>query len=481
MPSLLAALSGVMKQFYAKTPVQTLMNDETNAYNLMSRGTWTWNGASCQVPWHIAHDSVDATCIAENGNLGTTGAGPVTAMLTVPARTSNKLMQVSGLSLDQVKTDSFLPSLQLNMQDTVAQVLNKIDRQVFGGGPIKVFLNQHKVHGAGLEVVWDVAGDVAELELCRLAAIADGLALLAPAAYVLAVDIIRTDTGAIVNIAGTAWDTTMTIAGGATDILGGQIRLTSVAGFTTIGIPNGVGIALVIKGAAAAAAALVAIGNANLPRTNALVFFQADGIYAGFSNPTYHAILRTTAALGSGNALGPVITTSTTGGHLRIAMTADTLAGVMVEHNRRCSDGTKKLDLVMVEPGALQEYASLVTQTVNFQKDISKGATSFDVGVKLDEGKMYGVPVKSYQRCGRGMAIFINTASWKMAELKRPGWSKYGGDLLRQAQDVSGVTFGSIDGAEGNYYWRGNFVNLAPNASLLLTGFDFAGSAASVP
>lgn len=447
MPSLLAALSGVMKQFYAKTPVQALMNDEANAYNLMSKGAWTWDGDNCRVPWHVAHDAVNAAWIAENGGLGTTGAGPVTAMLNVPARTINKLMQVSGLSLDQVKTNSFLPSLQLNMQDTVAQVLNGIDQAVFGGGPTKCFLNQHKLEAAGAGRVYDASGDLADLQA---AVTAFGGNLI--------VDIVRDDTLAV-------------ICTGATIVLAADVNVG--AGTVTMTLPVG-GCDSTLAGpnaipdTTALSIRITSVGLA-LPFTTQ----QPNGIYGGFSEPTYHNVLRTAA--GMGNSIGPVITTATTGLHERVAMTADTLAGVIVAHNRRCSDNAKKMDLVMVEPGALQEYASLVTQTVNFQKDISKGATSFDVGVKLDEGKMFGIPVKSYQRCGRGLAVFVNLASWKMAELKRPGWSKYGGDILRQAANPA--AFGNLDGAEGNYYWRGNFVNQAPNASVCLVGFDFAGAA----
>ena len=446
MPATLSTLAGILERWFSK-PTQMLVTDEQNGYNLLSKGPWEFNGESCQVKWVIAHDVVnDATWIGELAALGVAG-NELTRQLTVPAADIHKKVQISGKVLRQIFGGKAAAD-DIDMRGAVAQVLNGIDRAVFSGGDCVCFLNEHKLVAGGVDETWDASGDLQKL--------VD--AWVAKGAALTTLTLVRCDTLATI-----ANDITILLAADI-NVAGGQITFQAAGGVDTSTLPNGVACALLLTDADATVLPFRTL------TVGGVAGLQCNGIYGGFSLPTYFGVDRTSAVLGTTNAIGKVITAATVGAHNRITLTADRLTGAFVEA-LRVTDTS--FDLCMVEPGFLQEYAGLMSQTTNFMKDVSKGATSGDVGYKLSGLNINGVPIRTFRRCGMGLAVFMHRESWKMAECAKPEWQKFDGSILRQAAAAGG---GYADGAEGYYLWSGNFVNCVPKDSVILTGFDYAGA-----
>jgi len=195
------------------------------------------------------------------------------------------------------------------------------------------------------------------------------------------------------------------------------------------------------------------------------------GIYGNLASQNHWGINRNTAG-----ANNPAVTVSGKE-HLRACIRTNNLAAtgaanalsqarmeaILTELQEEPFAG-KKTDLLVMRPTTRQAYVSLISNTSTLQTDTDK-ARHGDVGV--GSISYNGITMMTDRHCGRGLILFLNTKSWKMAQLKAPDIEDLDGNVLSRLENT--------DAFRGYVSWYYNTVCIMPNCNGALVGFDFPG------
>ena len=195
------------------------------------------------------------------------------------------------------------------------------------------------------------------------------------------------------------------------------------------------------------------------------------GIYGNLAAQNHFGILRNTAGVNA----PPVSVPGKE--HLRACIRQNTLAepcaasplaqarmeAILNELQEEPFAG-KSTDLLVMRPTTRQSYVSLISNATSLQTDTTK-ARHGDVGV--GSITYNGITMMTDRQCGRGLILFLNTKSWKLAQLKGADIEDLDGNVLHRNQ--------GFDVYSGHVSWYYNTICIMPNCNGALVGFDFPG------
>ena len=120
----------------------------------------------------------------------------------------------------------------------------------------------------------------------------------------------------------------------------------------------------------------------------------------------------------------------------------------------------KEPDVILCHPTTRAQYVAMMTGAGALQTTTRGGATKGDAGfLNLS---YQNIPLKYSRSVPRGMMIFLNTKSWKIAELQSGGFADLDGSSLSRT--------GTSDAYNGYYRWYYNLVATSPNCNAVLCG-----------
>jgi hypothetical protein len=204
---------------------------------------------------------------------------------------------------------------------------------------------------------------------------------------------------------------------------------------------------------------LTNVGNAQLTASAS----QPRGLMANLSEPNPFGIDKSGTAIVAGGrpSLQPLVLTANannTGGvNVRADISAERLQQVIDEVSVLSG---KEPDVILCHPTTRAQYVAMMTGANSLQTTTRGGATKGDAGF-LDLSYQ-NIPLKYARSVPRGMMIFLNTKSWKVAELQSGGFADLDGSTLSRT--------GTSDAYNGFYRWYYNLVATNPNCNAVLCG-----------
>ena len=442
-------LSAILKEFYLG-PVQEQLNNEMLILQTMEKATVDWNGRVAIIPVHLARNSGVAFA-AEGGTLPTAGQQGYDR-LQVNAHFLYGRFQITGPAMSAAGkggANSFIGWMDAEMKKLVTDVKDAADRNMISGGRCCGFINEHNVGGAG--TVYQFFGDVAKLETIRAAVAATA------GAPELRVDFIRMDTYAqLVNgAAGTFCSVASTDATAATFTSGGGAAGT----VDTSGVPNGVGIAIVVS----VTQDTVAAGTAA-----AVLDQEPQGVFSNLGTQALVGVDRTTAAAGTtgtDNLQSTVLTNNVAAAGTRTDINLSRIQGVLDEVLLLSG---KEPNVIFMNPVQRQMYSALFQLTAAGTSAVMNvsGERSTELNGGFSGLAYGGLPIKTSRHVPNGGLIFMRTDSWKLLELEGHEFADIDGDVLLRVQNQ--------DAYEGYYRWYYNTVCTNPNQNAILAGLTLS-------
>lgn len=451
MAATITTLDSVLKEFYAKAIAEQL-NQEVLMLELFEKAKLDWSGKRVVVPVHIAR----------NTGVGFTGEGA--ALPTAGEQTYDELhinakflygrFQLTGPAIASAKgAYSFGNYIDLELRKLVQDVKKAANVACFSGGRVVGWSQCRMITAAPVNSpVQDSAGaanvpfsgDANEFERKRAAAVAAGGTLQVQltdmasydvptgwlAANIITVTAVNTVTNTFTGTAAGAGPSAVTYA-------------------TTDGCS-----AIEIVGDAAALAA------ANL---------EITGIACNLGSTGHFGVDRTDATGGTGAelqvGLGSIRSTDSSAA----AANHDTFSALDLGQMQAVADSIytssgKEADWILMNPAQRASYTNLLVgvNAANLFK-------STDAAKKGDGGftglGFNGTPIKVSVDAGQHCYYFLNSKSWRLAQLEKPGFADLDGNILARA----GVGAGGIDAYEGYYRMYCDIYAERPNANGVVT------------
>jgi len=419
-------LAGILKDFFL-TPVQEQLTQEVMALELFEKDTVTWNGLQAIIPVHTARNA-GVGSRAENGTLPVAGNQTV-RRLAISARYIYGSFSLSGPAIEAAKASNagaLISSMELEMNRVKDDVRDYCNRKLFSGQRIVGFIHEHVAGGGGRQ--WEFSGDTARLAEMLVEALGN-----------VDCQILRMDTYAsIYNDEFSAVDQT-----------GSRITLVAALDTTAGGvnaIPTGVAMAVMVD------EALVVTKDS-----------EPQGLYGNLAEAAHFGQDRTDAT-GDVQLQSIIQTHILTGDHSRGTLAAKRLQGIFDEIHLQSG---QEPDVLLSHPVMRQEYTALMNNAAaSMALDPRTAAKQGDLG--FSGVSFNGKPWTTSRHCGRGLIIFLNKASWCIAELAKFQFADLDGNVLSRVANQD--TWG------GFLRWYMELVCKRPNANAILVGIQFDGA-----
>lgn len=456
------SLASLLKEWYLG-PVQNQLNNEVMALQLFEKATVDWNGRLCMIPIHTGRN-VSTQFLAEGGNFFAPGAvagQQEWKHLTVRAHFLYGHFQISGPAIASAKAGgkgAFIGWMEAEMTRLVEDVKNLADQTLVSGGSCVGFL--HACTAPGAPAIWGFDGDYGKLS----AAITAGMTSVA---------IGRMDQPGFLSDGVTAANTYfLDQVSAAILVTGGLVGLNETAGTLALGNVNtttsGGAAPPVNAGGFGFPVYLTDVGALQATASNN----QPRGIFANFSERSPFGVDK-----GGANAtpVPPLLTA--TPALQPIVLTCDPnptaaptvqRAPLSAERMQQVFDEVSVLsgkdpDIILCHPTMRAQYVALMADTGNLYTDTRGAATKGDAGF-LDLS-FANVPLKYGRHIPRGMMVYLETKTWKIAELQSGAFADLDGSALHRT--------GTTDEWNGYYRWYYNLVCTQPNANAILCGINY--------
>lgn len=424
MASTLTQLDALFKDFYIDGVAQTV-NQEVDVIRLFQKGNLNWAGRRALKKVHTG-DTDGVGFALENGALPTAGSTTY-AELDIRAKYLYAVLRATGPAIKQGRKQAnggaMLDVVDSEVTKKIEQFMRSANRAAVSGGRVVGFINQKQTGTS-----WQFAGDHAKLTAARAAKGSD-----------VTLQFIRMDTLAV---------TASPTFSAATAPTSSAMALLTTSSVATGAVPNGTALAVKISDA-----------DASLDYLDS----EYTGIYGNLAEPTHFTVDRTTATGGVNAKLqsqGFTMATATTDAELAL-----TIARMNFVHGQIRKEYGKLIDRYWISPEDHAQYLSLVTvNSASFFNQSKQASGNADPGVKGMEVGLHGIPIEVSQHVDQGLIVFMNTDTWKLAEVDPPEWADFDGSTWDR---VSGV-----DAYEARYEWYMNLYCESPNANAVLCGID---------
>jgi len=438
-------LAHILKEFYLG-PVRAQLNNEVMALQLFQKATVDWQGRLCYIPIHVSRNSSveylgegDAFTDAD-GSVGSQGY----EHLTIQAHFLYGHFEITGPAVASAKSGgkgAFIGWMEAEMKRLVNDVKNTADNNLIsGGGCIGYLVSSFLSVGAD---DWAFDGDYAKMAVA--------------VAGTGNVRIARQDSPGFQADGTTPVNTlylddiTASVAVTASNETAGTITIGAIT--DTSAITQGSAFPVFMTGADLTA-------TANQPRGVFANLSQADLFGVDKAGVDVGGVGTNTDSL---PALQPYVFTVDTSVHAD----PNTRADLTAERMQQVIDEVSTIsglepDCILCHPTTRAQYVSMMTGTNSLQTTTRGKATDADVGfLNLS---YQNIPIKYARHVPRGMMMFLNTSTWKIAELKAGGFADLDGTtILRESL---------ADRWRGFWCWYYNLACLQPNANALLTGIS---------
>ena len=496
----IADLDPILKEFYLGPIIESL-NNQIEMVQLFSKATLDWSGRRVVIPVHVSRNS-GTNFLAEGDALMDPGKQDY-VNLDVRAKYLYGRFRLTGQAIATAKTNanSFATYVQSEMDRLVTDVKVKANQAMFTGQGYVGFIWDRVNTLAAATNPYNFSGNKDVLDSLQARA-----RVLGGAADQLKVDVIRLDTysTAIEIVAGgtvgTGGSLMCELATGGANIL--ALNMASTAGAIP-GTSN-----LVLDGRAAAAAPHTHRLRANVPAVVQVIDSGAVGVgvftpsavaaplrgeiaaeqmglYGNLCAQTHFSVDRNLIA---GGAAQTTTAKPIEGGNheLRAASVetncsvpdaAGAVAADALDFERMQAQldeimiaGGDDPDCIYMHPIMRQKYAAALLWTAttanagNLIKDVNAGIGKGDPG--FSSYAFSGIPIKVSRHCGKGMAIFLNTKVWTLAELQAFGMADLDGNVISRRP--------GYDEWEGFIRWYYELVSKNPNRNSILVGIQFA-------
>lgn len=427
-------LANILKEFYLG-PIREQLNSEIMALQLFQKATVDWNGRLAYIPIHVGRNT-SVSYLAEGGPFPLDGAvGQQTfAHLTVQAHFLYGHFEITGPAVASAKSGgkgAFVGWMEAEMTRLVDDVKNTADQNMISGGGCVGYLSADIAEVGAAN--WTFDGDYGKLSSVGL-----------PANFRVA----RQDSPGFQSDGTTAQNTSYlddiapTIQIDTVDETGGTVHFN--AAMDTTAANAGFGFPVFMTGA-------------DLTASNV----ETRGVFANLSQASLFGLSKAGTAVDATGlpVLQPLIMTCdpTNTTQARADLTAERMQQVIDELSVLSG---KEPDIILCHPTVRAQYVAMMTGTASLVTDTRGKATDGDVGfLNLSYSN---IPIKYARHAPRGAMLFLNTKTWKIAELKSGGFADLDGTtILRES---------AVDRWRGFWCWYYNLVCTQPNANAILTG-----------
>ena len=435
------SLASILKEFYLG-PVVEELNQEVMVLQLFEKATVDWNGRLCHIPVHTGRNTA-VEFLAEGAPFAT-AQQQQWRHLTVRAHFLYGHFQISGPAIASAKAGgkgAFIGWMEAEMTRLVDDVKNLADATLISGGSCIGYLTAdfNSIGAAN----WSFDGDFAK-----------ATDAIAPAGTGN-VRVARQDSpgfladGTTERNANYLDDITAAVAINSVDEAGGTINL---AALDTTATASGFGLPVYLTGADATATDTQPRGIlANLSETTVFGLNRAGTAVVGATNelPAMQCLVMTAKAQNTEDA------------NERDDLSAERMQQVIDEVAVLSG---KEPDCILCHPTVRANYVAMMTTANSLQTTTRGGATKGDVGF-LDLSYQ-NIPLKYGRHVPRGLMFFLNTKSWKIAELQGGSFADLDGSTLNRT--------GSSDEWNGYYRWYYNLVCVQPNCNAVLCGISLS-------
>jgi len=443
--------SRILKEFYETGGLHDAIDREIPLLARFQRMILDWTGRQAVFAVRVGR-GVDSTGFREEGGTLPIASHQENVNLNVTAKLLYGSFQLSGALMASAKNKvgSFVQALESEMDGAVDDVKNDASRALYvGGGVIGWIQTRAAVVADTTEV--EFFGNVEEIPVVP-----------GGGAGQVEMSLIRMDNyeiqpgGAAYNQP--AFSVYREAAGNMT------VRFSQGFDFGDAAMTAGAQ-ALLATGAPLA----VMLTNGNGLKPN--IANEPVGIYGNLASPNHFGINRNTAGVnaplvslpGKEHLRSCVRTNPQAAPYAANALSQGRMEAVLTELQEYPFAG-KKIDLLVMRPTTRQSYVALISNTSSLQTDTDK-ARHGDVGVGTISYN--GISMMTDRQCGRGLILFLNTKSWKLAQLKSA-----------DVEDLDGNVLSRITGKDeyaGHVSWYYNTICIMPNCNGALVGFDFPG------
>ena len=457
------SLASLLKEFYLG-PVQNQLNDEMMVLQLFEKATVDWNGRLCMIPIHTGRN-VSTQFLGEGEAFFAPGAVAGQQQwkhLTVRAHFLYGHFQISGPAIASAKAGgkgAFIGWMEAEMTRLVEDVKNLADQTLISGGSCVGFL--HAADAPGAPAVWSFDGDYGKLR----AAITAGMTQVA---------ITRMDQPGFQSDGVTPINTYFLdqVSAGIV-VTGGLAGLNETAGTLSLGNVNTTtsagAVPPVNAGGFGFPVYLTNAGAGNLLDASAT---QPRGLFANMTERSPFGVDKG----GADATPAPPTAANATPACQPIVLTCDptptgataTRAPLSTERMQQVFDEVSVLsgkdpNIILCHPTMRAQYVALMADTGNLYTDTRGGATKGDAGF-LDLS-FANVPLKYGRHVPRGLMVYLETKTWKVAELQSGAFADLDGSSLHRT--------GTSDEWNGYYRWYYNLVCVQPNANAILCGINY--------
>lgn len=449
--ALIANYSRILKEFYETGGLHDAIDREIPLLARFQRMVLDWTGRQAVFAVRVGR-SVDATGFRGEGAGLPIASHQENVNLNVTAKLLYGSFQLSGALMASAKNKvgSFVQALESEMDGAVDDVKNDASRALYvGGGVIGWIQTRAAVVADTTEV--EFFGNVEEIPVVP-----------GGGAGQVEMSLIRMDNyevqpgGAIYNQP--AFSVYREAAGSMT------VRFSQGFDFGDAAMTAGAQ-ALLATGVPLA----VMLTNGNGLKPN--IFDEPTGIYGNLASPNHFGINRNDLGVnaplvslpGKQHLRACVRTNPQAAPYAANALSQGRMEAVLTELQEFPFAG-KKIDLLVMRPTTRQSYVALISNSSTLQTETDK-ARHGDVGV--GSISYNGISMMTDRQCGRGLILFLNTKSWKMAQLKSADVEDLDGNVLSRIQ--------GFDEYAGHVSWYYNTICITPNCNGALVGFDFPG------
>ena len=445
------SLASILKEFFLGPLVETL-SQEVMALQLFEKASVDWNGRVCTIPVHTGRNT-SVEFLGEGGTFVTPVGQQQYDHLSVNAHFLYGHFEITGPAIASAKkgnSGALIGWMESEMTKLVEDVKRTADQNMISGGSCVGYVFSINAPGAAAD--WGFDGDYGKLSNAMTAGMTS-------------VSISRQDEPGFQS------DGTTPVNGFYLDQVSPAVVINSVS--ETGGTINLNTVSTVTSQAAGATnnaqgygfpVFLTDVGNAQLTAS----LTQPRGVMANLSERNPFGIDKggTNAGVAGANgrpSLQPLVMTcdpTNTGGvNTRAALTAERLQQVIDEMSVLSGE---EPNVILCHPTTRAQYVAMMTGAASLNTTTRGAATKGDVGF-LDLSYQ-NIPLKYSRHVPRGMMVFLNTKSWKLAELQSGSFADLDGSTLHRT--------GTTDAYHGFYRWYYNLVATSPNRNAILCGID---------
>lgn len=449
--SQIADYSRILKEFYETGGLHDAINREVPLLARFQQLTLDWTGKQAVFAVKVGRGTAN-TGFKNEGDILPTASTQEKVNLNVGAKLLYGSFELSGplLASAKNKAGSFVQALEDEMDGAVDDVKNDAARVLYTGNGCVGFIQARAAIPAATPVEFFgnveeiTAGAVLGCNLIRLDTYDEMTYGASPAYGVAAINVTRTAGSMLVSF------------DQAIDFSDAGLAAGFAGGTSGPAMNAGIPVALVLN-------------NANALKPNLVK--EPVGVYGNMAAQNHFGIARNDAGVntpvvtlpGKQHLRSCIRTNPITGVYSANPLAQSRMEAVLTELQEEPFAG-KKTDLLVMRPTTRQSYVALISNSTSLRTDTSSAGAG-DVGV--GEISYNGIKMMTDRQCGRGLILFMNTKTWKLAQLKAP-----------DVEDIDGNVLSRTDGYDkygGHVSWYYNTICVTPNCNGALVGFDFPG------